>query len=87
MEFQLRERKNTIVKEMKDSAFNVEANLLIKRPKIKAKERKKIEKEQLKSLETKLDILASTMNEMIQKFIMENEIVVQGHHVPLVKNK
>jgi hypothetical protein len=87
MEFQLRERNTTTLKEMQDSAINVEANLLIKRSKIKAEERKKIAKEQLKSSEAKLDILASTMKEMMQKVIMGNELVVQGHHVPLVTEK
>jgi cob(I)alamin adenosyltransferase len=83
----LRERNTTTLKEMQDNAFSVEANLLIKRSKIKAEERKKIEKEQLKSLEVKLDILTITMKEMMQKVIMRNELVVQGHHVPLVIEK
>jgi len=61
MAFQLRERNTTTLKEMQDGAISVEANLLIKRPKIKAEEREKITKEQLKSSEAKLDILASTM--------------------------
>jgi hypothetical protein len=41
MAFQLRERNTTTLKEMQDSAISVEANLLIKRSKIKAEERKK----------------------------------------------
>ena len=61
MEFQLRERSTTTLKEMQYSAISVEANLLTKRSKIKAEERKKIAKEQLKSSEAKLDILTSTM--------------------------
>jgi hypothetical protein len=87
MTFQLRERNTTTLKEMQDNAISVEANLLIKRSKIKAEERKKIEKEQLKYLEAKLDILTITMKEMMQKVIMRNELVVQGHHVPLVTEK
>jgi hypothetical protein len=87
MAFQLRERNTTTLKEMQDSAISVEANLLIKRSKIKAEEREKIAKEQLKSSEAKLDILASTMKEMMQKVIMGNELVVQGNHVPLVTKK
>jgi hypothetical protein len=41
----------------------------------------------LNSSEAKLDILASTMKEMMQKFIMGNQLVFQVHHVPLVTNK
>jgi hypothetical protein len=87
MAFQLRERDTTTLKEMQDSAINVEANLLIRRLKIKAEEGKKITKEQLESLESQLDILANTMKEMMPKFIMGNEIVFQRHHVPLVMKK
>jgi hypothetical protein len=36
MAFQLRERNTTTLKEMHDSSLNVEANLLIKRSKIKS---------------------------------------------------
>jgi hypothetical protein len=61
MEFQLRERDTTTLKEMQDSAINVEANLLIKMSKIKAEEMKKIAKEKLKTLEDKRDILVSTV--------------------------
>jgi hypothetical protein len=62
MTFQLRERNTTTLEEMKKVMADVEANLLIKRSKVKNKER-----EQLKSSEAKLDILASTMEEMMQK--------------------
>jgi hypothetical protein len=55
MAFQLRERNTTTLEEMQGIAVDVEANLLIKRSKVKNKE-----KEQLKSLEAKLDILANT---------------------------
>jgi hypothetical protein len=72
---------------MKNIAIDVEANLLNKQAKLKAMERDKIAKEQLKYSEAKLDILASTMKEMMQKVIMENELVVQGHHVSLVTEK
>jgi hypothetical protein len=56
MAFQLRESNTTTLKEMHNIAVDVEANLLIKRSKVKNKE-----KEQLKSSEAKLDILANTM--------------------------
>jgi hypothetical protein len=45
MAFQLRERNTTTLKEMQDSEISVEANLFIKRSKIKAEEKKKIAKE------------------------------------------
>jgi hypothetical protein len=60
MTFQLRERNTVSIEEIQKVAIDVEANLLIKRSKVKNKE-----KEQLKSLEAKLDILANTMEEMM----------------------
>ena len=65
MAFQLRERNTTTLKEMQDIVISVEANLLVKRSKIKEEERDKIEKEQLKYSEAKLDIMAITMKEMM----------------------
>jgi hypothetical protein len=67
---------------MQNIAVDVEANLLIKRSKVKNKE-----KEQLKSSEAKLDILANTMEEMMQKINIKDELVVQRHHVPLISEK
>jgi hypothetical protein len=87
MEFQLRERITTTLKEIKDNAISVEANFLIKRLKIKEKEREKITKEEMISSKAKLDILASTMKEMMQKVIIGNELVVQGNPIPLVIDK
>ena len=49
MTFQLRERNTVSLEEMQKVAVDVEVNLLIKRSKLKDKE-----KEQLKSLEAKL---------------------------------
>ena len=84
MEFQLRERNTTTLKEMKDSAISVEANLLIKRSKLEAEDRKNKEKEHLTSPKVKLDILASTMEEMLHKIIIREKLVVQRNHVSLV---
>jgi hypothetical protein len=67
---------------MQNIAVDVEANLLIKRSKVKNKE-----KEQLKSSEAKLDILASAMEEMMQRINRKDELVVQRHHVPLISEK
>jgi len=64
MTFQLRERNTTTLEEMQDNAIVVEANLLVKRSKLKAEEMENIEKEHLTSLKVKLNILVSTMEEM-----------------------
>jgi len=50
---------------MQDNVIGVEANMLVKRSKLKEQERKNIEKEHLTSSEVKLDILLSTMEEMM----------------------
>jgi hypothetical protein len=60
MAFQLRERNTASLEEMQNIAVDVETNLLIKRSKLKEKER-----EQLKSSEAKLQILASAMEKMM----------------------
>jgi hypothetical protein len=82
MAFQLRERNTTTLEEMQNIAVDVEANLLIKRSKVKNKE-----KEQLKSSEAKLDILASTMEEMLHRISIREKLDVQRHHVPLISEK
>ena len=46
MEFQLRERNLATLKEMQNSAVGVEANLLIKRAKLKEEEMKNIDPEE-----------------------------------------
>lgn len=69
---------------MQDNEIYEEANLLVKRSKLKAKERVNIEKEYLTSSEEKLDILVSTIEEMMQNITMRDEFVVQKHHVPLI---
>ena len=60
MAFQLREGNTASLEEMQNIAVDVEANLLIKRSKVKNKE-----KEYLKSSEAKLDILANAIEEMM----------------------
>jgi hypothetical protein len=60
----------------------VETNLLIKRSQLKDKETK-----QLKSSEAKLQILGSTIEEMMQKINRKEELVVQRHHVPVIAKK
>jgi hypothetical protein len=82
MAFQLRERNTASLEEMQSIAVDVETNLLIKRSKLKDKE-----KEQLKSSEAKLDILVSAMEEMMQRINRKDELVVQRHHGPLISEK
>lgn len=62
----------------------MEANLLVKRSKLKEEARENIEKEHLTYLEVKLDISVSIMEEMMQKIIMRDKLLVQKHHVPLI---
>jgi hypothetical protein len=88
MAFQLRERNTATLDEMQNIAVDVKANLLIKRSKVRNKEKvKNKEKEQLKSSEAKLNILASTMEEMMQKISIREKLDVQRHHVPLISEK
>jgi hypothetical protein len=82
MTFQLRERNIASLEEMQNIAVDVETNLLIKRAKVKNKE-----KEKLKSSEAKLDILASAMEKMLQRINRKDELVVQRHQVPLISEK
>jgi hypothetical protein len=82
MAFQLRERNIASLEEMKNIAVDVETNLLIKRSKLKDKER-----EQLKSSEAKLEILASAMEEMMQRINRKDEIATQRHHVAMISEK
>jgi len=57
MEFQLREWNLATLEEMQNHAIDVEANLLIRREKLKEEERKNINPKESTSLEVKLDIL------------------------------
>ena len=77
----MRERDITTLEEMQENAMVVEANFLVKRLILKAEERDNIEKECLTSSEVKLDILVSTIEEMMQNITMRDEFVVQYHHV------
>ena len=60
---------------MQNSAVDVEANMLIRREKLKAEKRENIDAEQSISLEVKLDIL----EEKMQNIINRNEYVFQDH--------
>jgi hypothetical protein len=82
MAFQLRERNTASLEKMQSIAVDVETNLLIKRSQLKNKEM-----EQLKSSEAKLEILGNTMENMMQKINIKEELVVQRHHVPLISEK
>jgi hypothetical protein len=82
MTFQLRERNTTSLEEMQNIVVDVETNLMIKRSQLKDKEM-----EQLKSSEDKLEILVSTIEEMMQRINRKDELVVQRHHVPVIAEK
>jgi hypothetical protein len=82
MSFQLRERNTASLEEMQKIAVDVETNLLIKRSKLKDKKR-----EQLKSSEDKWEILASTLEMLVQKINRKEELAVQRHHGPLISKK
>ena len=79
MEFQLRKRNIATLEEMQNNAVNVEAHLLIQKARLKEEEMKNIDLEKLTSLEGKLDILASAVEEMMQRIITRNENNVQAH--------
>jgi len=79
MEFQLSERNLATLEEMQNSAVYVEAHLLIKREKLKEEEMKNIDPEESTSLEVKLDILVSAVEEMMQRITTRNEYNVQDH--------
>ena len=79
MEFQLRENNIATLHEMQNKAVNVEAHLLIRRAKLKEEEMKNIDSEELTSLEVKLDMLVSVVEEMMQKKTTKNEYNVEAH--------
>ena len=79
MGFQLRERNLVTLEEMQNSAVDVEANLLIRREKLKEEEMKNIDPEESTSLEVMLEILVSAVEEMMQKITTRNEYDVQDH--------
>ena len=79
MEFQLRERNLATLQEMQNKAVNVEAHLLIQRARLKEEEIKNMDPEKSTSLEVKLDILVSAVEEMMQRTITRNEYNVQAH--------
>ena len=79
MEFQLRESNFATLQEMQNNAINVEAHLLIRRARLKEEEMKNIDPEKSTSLEVKLDILVSAVEEMMQNITTRNEYNVQSH--------
>ena len=77
MEFQLRERDIATLHEMQNSAVSVEAHLLIQRARMKEEEMKNIDPAE--SLEVKLDVLVSAVEEMMQRITPRNGYDVQSH--------
>ena len=64
---------------MQNSAVDVEAHLLIRKENLKGEEMKIIDLEESTSLEVKLDMLVSAVEEMMQKITSRNEYNVQAH--------
>jgi len=87
MEFQLRERNLATFEEMQNNAVDVEANLLIRREKLKEEERKIIDIEESTSLKIKLDILVSAVEKMMKNIIIRNEYDVQEDHGSLIEEE
>ena len=79
MDFQLRERNLVALEEMQNSVVDVEANLLIRRAKLKEEEMKNTDLEESTSLEVKLNILVSAVEGMMQKITTRKEYDVQDH--------
>jgi hypothetical protein len=82
MTFQLREHNTATLEKIKKIAVEVEANLLNRRSKLEAKEKDRTKNERMTSSEVKLDILTNTVNKMMHKISMKDEIVFQKPHVP-----
>jgi len=87
MEFQLRERNIATLHEMKNSAVNVEAHLLIRRARLKEEEMKKIDSAESISLEVKLDVLVSVVEKMMDKINARNDYDVQAHGLLIEKEQ
>ena len=64
---------------MQNNAVNVEAHLLIRKEKLKEEEMKNMDPKESTSLEVKLDVLVSAVEEMMQKITTKNEYDVQDH--------
>jgi len=79
MEFQLRERNLATLEEMQNSAVDIEAHFLTRRENLKEEEMKRIDPVESTSLEVKIDILVSAVEEMMQNITTRNEYDVQYH--------
>ena len=83
MDFQLRESNLATLEDMQNNVVDVEANLLIRRAKLKEEEKKNIV-EHLAYSEVKLDILVSTIEEIMQRITMRDVFSVHNYHDPLI---
>ena len=70
-----------------NSAVNVEAHFLIQREKLKEEEMKNIDLEKSTSLEVKLDMLVSAVEEMMQKKTTRNENNIQARDLLIEEEK
>jgi hypothetical protein len=87
MAFQSRERNTATLEEMKKVAVDVETNLLNRKENLKEEEKDRIEEEQMTSSEVKLDVLANTVREMMQRISRKDELFVKIPHVPIVREQ
>ena len=71
---------------MQINVVDVEDNLLIRRAKLKEEEKKNTT-EHLTYSKLKLNILVSTIEEMMQRITMKDVFSVQDHHDPLIPEK
>ena len=75
MTFQLRERNTASLEEMQKVGVDMEANCLNRKAKLRAQEEDRLEEEWMTSSEVKLDVLANTVREMMQKISRKDELV------------
>ena len=69
---------------MQNVGVDIEDNLLHKRSKLRVEEKARTEKKWMTPSEVKLDVLANTIEEIMQEIIRKEELVVQRPHIPLV---
>lgn len=82
-----RERDIATLHEMKNNAVNVEAHLLIRQVRLKEEEMKNIDPEESTSLEVKIDVLVSVVEEMMQRITARNDYDVQAHGFLVVEEQ
>jgi len=72
MAYQLRERSPATLEDMQKNGVSVEANLLIKKSKMKPEKKVTIKEESSSSSDGKLDTLIKTMEKMMERMTIAN---------------